>query len=78
MWRMIAWVFLSLISVAAPAQAYIGPGAAITLFGTFLGFTATVVLGVVFTLAWPCWILYKRHKAKKQAVEQQPTEPSDE
>jgi uncharacterized membrane protein len=46
----------------AAAMAYVGPGAALSLLGTGLGFSSLVVLGVVFTFAWPIWLIYKKIK----------------
>ena len=44
-------VFLCWTELAA--NAYIGPGAAITLLGSILGFSWLVFLGIIFTFAWP-------------------------
>ena len=51
--------------VPLPAAAYVGPGAAIALVGTFFGFTAGVAVAVFFVLAWPALKLYRWHKARK-------------
>jgi hypothetical protein len=48
------------------AEAYIGPGAGIGLLGSILGISSLVVVGIVFSVLWPVWLLVKFFRRKKQ------------
>jgi hypothetical protein len=50
----------SLLCVALPVQAYIGPGAGISVVGSLLGLLGTVVLAVAVIFLWPIRRLLKR------------------
>lgn len=58
-------LFLAAVIFPSSANAYIGPGAAIGLLGSVLGFSSLVVVGIIFTFAWPAWLIYKYYKKKK-------------
>jgi len=47
---------------AAPAIAYVGPGAGLTLLGALWGLIVAVVLSVGFILLWPLRRLMRRNK----------------
>ena len=47
---------------AAPAFAYVGPGAGLTLLGALWGLIVAVVLSVGFILLWPVRRLLRRNK----------------
>jgi len=47
---------------AAPAFAYVGPGAGLTLLGALWGLIVAVVLSLGFILLWPLRKLMRRNK----------------
>lgn len=53
----------------APALAYVGPGAGLTLLGALWGLIAAIVMTVGFVLLWPLrrFLLTRRDKAKGAA-----------
>jgi predicted AlkP superfamily phosphohydrolase/phosphomutase len=57
------WVALALaaglVAAAAPAQAYIGPGAGFALLSSFLVVFATIVIAIVSVLTWPFRTLWR-------------------
>jgi hypothetical protein len=61
---------------AAQAQAYIGPGAGIGLLGSILGFSSLVIVGIVFSVLWPVWLIVKFVRRRKKGEE--PAAPQDE
>jgi membrane protein implicated in regulation of membrane protease activity len=44
---------LILASVATPAQAYVGPGAGVSLFGAAIGFVVAIFSALAVLLLWP-------------------------
>ena len=64
------WLGLTLFAVtvaaAAPAQAYIGPGAGITMLGALWGVVVAVALAICAVLFWPIRLLMR--KFRKPAV----------
>ncbi|HYL58316.1 MAG TPA: hypothetical protein VEU51_05555 [Candidatus Acidoferrales bacterium] len=44
---------LILASVATPAQAYVGPGAGVSLFGAAIGFVVAIFSALGVLLLWP-------------------------
>ena len=50
------------VLAAAPAFAYVGPGAGLTLLGALWGLVVAVVLSVGFILLWPVRRLLRRNK----------------
>jgi nicotinamide riboside transporter PnuC len=63
-------VFVLLILLAAPATAYIGPGAGISVLGSLLGILATIVVAIGAIVMWPLRKLLKK-KRQKSAPEQE-------
>jgi hypothetical protein len=59
-------------SFAAPALAYVGPGAGLTLLGALWGLIVAVVMSVGFIILWPFRRLLfgHRRKAGGEAVDQ--------
>ena len=63
------WIGLILLALLpCPAMAYVGPGAAITLLGSVLGFSSLVLLGAISTVLWPVWLVFKFIKRRKKAA----------
>lgn len=58
--------FLSTVIFPSSSYAYVGPGAALSLLGSVLGFSVLVSLGIIFSLAWPLWAIYKYLTNKKR------------
>lgn len=60
------WLGLGLITVAAlaaaPAQAYIGPGAGITMLGALWGVVVAVALALGAVLFWPIRLLIRKFR----------------
>ena len=73
--RLISLLFLLLLGalVSAPALAYVGPGAGISVLGSLLGILATIVLAIAAIVMWP---LRKMMKKKKAAAAENSAEAS--
>ena len=65
------WVPLALAAgllvVAAPAQAYIGPGAGFALLSSFLVVFVTILLAIVSVLTWPFRTLWRVIRRRPRA-----------
>ena len=63
-----AWVALA----AAPAHAYVGPGAGLSLLGALWGIVAAVVVALSFIVIWPVrrMIARRNGRARSAAVSQ--------
>jgi CDP-diglyceride synthetase len=57
---------LGLLAAAAPAHAYIGPGAGLSAIGSFLALCAAVVIGVFGFLWFPIKRLLKKKKRSQE------------
>lgn len=64
------------LMAAAPAFAYVGPGAGLTLLGALWGLVVAVVLSVGFILLWPVRRLLRRNK-QVCATSDRPAEDDD-
>lgn len=65
-------VFLvMLMTISAPALAYIGPGAGITLFSSIWGIIVAAVVGLFAILRWPFRYMWRRmmRKSRKDTPE---------
>lgn len=68
MYRIVLIALALLIS--APAVAYIGPGAGISVLGSLLGILATIVVAIGAIVMWPLRkMLKKRRQAAAEAGE---------
>jgi disulfide bond formation protein DsbB len=67
MLRIITILLLAL--AAGPAQAYVGPGAGISVLGSLLGILATILVAIGAIVFWPVRKLLKRRKAAAAAAE---------
>ncbi len=56
------------LGLSTSAQAYVGPGAGISVLGSLLGILATIVLAIGAILMWPIRKMLKRKKAKASAL----------
>jgi hypothetical protein len=59
---------LAILLVAPPAEAYIGPGAGITLIGSFIGLLVAVFAALGAVLFWPLRRMMKRRKGAASAT----------
>lgn len=55
---------LALLATVLPAQAYIGPGAGITLIGPLIGLVGAVLVALWAVISWPI----KKKKAEQKAA----------
>lgn len=61
------------LCVVLPAEAYVGPGAGITLIGAVIGLISAVFLALFAVLRWPI----RRYLARRKAARESPAAPSD-
>ena len=62
-------VMLLTVTMPEIAFAYIGPGAGVSLIGSFLGVMVAVLIAVFALIAWPIRRMLKARKAQKNAAE---------
>lgn len=51
------------LAMAGPAQAYVGPGAGVTLIGAAIGLIVAVVVALGVVIMWPLRRAFKRKRA---------------
>jgi membrane protein implicated in regulation of membrane protease activity len=68
-------VMLVAVSSTAPAVAYVGPGAGLSLVGAFWGLLVAVFAAFAFVILWPIRRLFRR---RRQAAAQASREESAE
>ncbi|MEX2150326.1 MAG: hypothetical protein WD793_08915 [Steroidobacteraceae bacterium] len=64
---------LACLCVVIPAEAYVGPGAGITLIGAVIGLVSAIFLALFAVLRWPI----RRYLARRKAAKESPAAPSD-
>lgn len=79
---MTARIFATLLSVAlfasaAPAFAYVGPGAGLSLIGAFWALILAVFTAVFFLLAWPMRRLLRNSRARNRGTGSAPPRDDD-
>lgn len=68
--RAAALGWLLVLMVAAPAaDAYVGPGAGLSLLNALWGLVVSVGAALLFVVLWPFRRLLKRRRARRQAAE---------
>lgn len=68
---------LACLCVAMPAQAYVGPGAGVTLIGALIGLVSAIFLALWAVLRWPLRRYLARKKAAKAAAAGREAHSSD-
>jgi hypothetical protein len=68
---------LFLFVAAAPVEAYVGPGAGISVLGSLLGILATILVAIGAVIFWPIRKLMKRRKNSSAPTETGDTPPSE-
>ncbi|QBQ56088.1 hypothetical protein [Nitrosococcus wardiae] len=53
--------------IAVPAQAYVGPGAGLSLLGALWALVAAIAAAVGFIVLWPIRKMMKRKAAEREA-----------
>jgi hypothetical protein len=77
--RLLVWKLLLaaalLLLPASSALAYVGPGADLTLVGSFFSLLAWVGVVLSATLMWPIYALLRRLRGQRRQGEQVPAGP---
>lgn len=60
---------LGVVGMAAPAAAYVGPGAGLSLVGAFWGLAVAVLAALGFIILWPLRRLFRRNRPRPAAAE---------
>ncbi|MGH8160878.1 MAG: hypothetical protein ACRESR_01765 [Gammaproteobacteria bacterium] len=68
---LLAAVAFSLLAVTTASQAYVGPGAGISLLGALWALLAVVGSAILYIVLWPLRRMRKRHKQQKETQHSQ-------
>ena len=67
-------VIILAVSTAAPALAYVGPGAGLSLVGAFWGLLVALFAAFAFVILWPIRRLLRRRRGTPAEAATQSTE----
>lgn len=76
-------VALSILAVAIPAHAYVGPGAGLSLLGALWALLAAIAAALIFIVAWPIRRMRRRKReaaaseTRRQAFEAEKGRPEE-
>jgi membrane protein implicated in regulation of membrane protease activity len=59
---------LAIVSISASAQAYVGPGAGLSLLGALWALLVAILAAVGFIFAWPIRKWLRKRKARRTAA----------
>ncbi len=68
---------IALLSFALPTQAYVGPGAGVTLIGALIGLLSAIFLALFAVLRWPIRRFLARRRAARDEAATGETKPSE-
>jgi membrane protein implicated in regulation of membrane protease activity len=68
-------VVVAALGTAAPAAAYVGPGAGLSLVGAFWGLLVAIFAAVAFIVVWPVRRLLRRNRGVPDASASKMTAP---
>jgi hypothetical protein len=68
-------VFVVAATLATGAEAYVGPGAGLSLLGAVWAFIAAIGTAIAFIVAWPIRKLLRNRKRARARIE--PTTPAE-
>ena len=74
MWKVLLIAVLCLVGL--PAQAYIGPGAGITMLGALWGVVAAIGVALASLVLWPLRVLFRGRTASRKARKQPDADPA--
>jgi len=63
---------VSLFGIVPSAMAYVGPGAGLTLVGSFIGLCLTLLVALWAIISWPIRHLLKRRRRETAASQKSP------
>lgn len=69
-------VIIAALGAAAPAAAYVGPGAGLSLVGAFWGLLVAIFAALAFIIAWPLRRLMKRNRSVPADASARAAEPA--
>lgn len=70
------FVFILLLCLCASAQAYIGPGAGLSVLGSLWAVLVGIVVALFAILTWPVRMLWRRLRGKR-SVSRPDSDPRD-
>ena len=72
-------VVAGLVALAAPqaAEAYIGPGAGLSVGGAIIGVLATLVLAAAMVVLWPLRVVFRKLRGGTSAAAERTSEAGD-
>jgi len=63
------FVLFVVVLAAAPAFAYVGPGAGLSLLGTLWGVAVAVFAALSFVILWPIRRLLRQRRARDRRID---------
>ena len=68
-------MFCMLLLVSISAEAYIGPGAGLSVLGSLWAVLVGIVLALLAILSWPIRVLWRRLRGRKAASDRNEVPP---